>query len=119
MIEMGYYREIERFIKKNKLNIGDILFVGSRSPSRPINCFAIVVENDKYIIGEDPNNGIHTVFSDDVLPIVKRYGIKYKKCLIDFSTSKNIDMRYLWEDFIYGVEWDEEQIGYYQEENIW
>ena len=119
MIEMGYYREIERFIKKNKLNIGDILFVGSRSPSRPIDCFAIIVENDKYIIGEDPNNGIHTVFSDNVLSIVKKYGIKYKKCLIDFSTSKNIDMIYLWEDFIYGVEWDEEQIGYYQEENIW
>lgn len=93
--------------------------MGSKSSTRPIECFAIVVENNKYIIGEEPNNGIHTVFSDDVLPILKKYGIKYKKCLQELSTSKNKNLSNLWLDFIYGVEWDEEQIGYYQEENIW
>lgn len=47
MIEMGYYQEIKKFIEQNKAQIGDILFVGS-SNSRPINCFTIVVENNKY-----------------------------------------------------------------------
>ena len=88
MLDLNYYQEVRKFIKKNNLKIGDILFIGRKSGdlySSPGDGFAIVTDIDNFETGKEPFYGIDIVFNPNILFILQKNGITYKECFEKIS----------------------------------
>ena len=117
MLDLNYYQEVRKFIKKNNLNIGDILFIGRKSGdlySSPGDGFAIVTEIDNFETGEKPFYGIDIVFNHNILNILQKNRITYKECFENFKENYPDDWENFTEDSSSG-----DDSSFYKEEGLW
>ena len=117
MLDLNYYQEVRKFIKKNNLKIGDILFIGRKSGdlySSPGDGFAIVTDIDNFETGKEPFYGIDIVFNPNILFILQKNGITYKECFENFRENYPNDWENFTEDSSSG-----DDSGFYEEEGLW
>ena len=121
--------KINSAIRKKKMKVGDIFFVGSNYEGRQHYGFGVVVPktlaNKLYFIGNDTQRGLYAMLQDEVLPHIKEHNVKYKDVVTKLKKKKSsfdylsvgTPQRLFFDDL------SKDEIKYleaeYKKENIW
>jgi len=112
-------KRINSNIKKHKMKVGDIMFVGSKHDRQEYG-FAVVIPGEKgntYFIGNDTQRGPYGPLHHKILPLLSK--VSYKKTFDDIKKwEKKTANFFMGELFFAGMD-EEEIIDFYKEEGLW
>lgn len=123
------YEKESEIIKSHKMNIGDIVYVGSSNDSRPEYGWGIVFDNNgHYLSGENDGSDllINIMSTTDnhltknhvkLKKYIQKHNIKYENIFRDIMNS---DLDFTWFDLdYYGTDEFDSIVNNYKKYNLW
>ena len=117
-------REISCFInsniKKHNMQVGDIMFVGSKHDRQEYG-FAVVIppkDGKQYFIGNDTQRGPYGPLQEEVYPLIKSK-VSYKKTFKDIKKWEKKTAEFFMDDLFFAGIDEKEIIEIYKEAGLW